>query len=393
MGSTKYRHYNLKDKQRVYNKSNRVEVVIDRYQHNFHPLSEGSSFEVMHAVYMDLFHGFKELGITPEMVEITDQGLGASQFIPDFPVRRINASAFTSLLDEDKLFLTDDAYSTVRLLGKTDRNNNLIVWAHYIYGHRFTFKQYRDLPFGLPYRKRLQLRAIELIPPILTMRQAKWYTQALTNAKIISQSLWTGLLLNRVYNLKCSGVVYIPIDPSYYDMDIEQERESKCLIFFGNNYDVDIDQLRLITEIARGVIPGIEFEGFGNRLLASQFEYKTGINIRFHNAVKRRRLSQIYSSCIFTICPIYNGNFEKVPIESLLNGTPVISYIQPFMEVTGKTELVANIQNTAEVRSSLKKWVMGDLSCERKEIKERILSVMEHKKIAKDFLRHFANVP
>jgi glycosyltransferase involved in cell wall biosynthesis len=351
----------------------------------------GSSFEVMHAVYTDLYYGFKELGITPEMVEITDQGLGASQFSPDFPVRRINADTFTSLLDKDKLFLTDDSYSTVRLLGKTDRNNNLIVWVHYVYGHKFVFKQYRDLPFGLPYWERLQLRAIEFVPPVLTIRQAKWYTHALKKAKIISQSLWTGMLVNRVYNLKCSGIVYIPVDPSYYDVDIEQERESKCLIFFGSNYDMDIDQLRLITEIARGVIPGIEFEGFGNRLLASQFEHETGISIRFHNSVERRRLSQIYSSCIFTICPIYNGTFEKVPIESLLNGTPVISYIQPFMEVTGETDLVANIQNTAEVRSRLKEWVMGDLSRERKEIKERILSVMEHKKIARDFLRHFAN--
>jgi hypothetical protein len=35
--------------------------------------------------------------------------------------------------------------------------------------------------------------------------------------------------------------------------------------------------------------------------------------------------------------------------------------------------------------------VIGDLSRERKEIKERILSVMEHKKIARDFFRHFAN--
>ncbi|PSN81861.1 hypothetical protein B9Q01_09745 [Candidatus Marsarchaeota G1 archaeon OSP_D] len=54
-----------------------------------------------------------------------------------------------------------------------------------------------------------------------------------------------------------------------------------------------------------------------------------------------------------TITPIYNGNFEMVPIESLLSGTPVITYIQPFIEVTGQSLLIANINNKKELKENL----------------------------------------
>jgi hypothetical protein len=42
-----------------------------------------------------------------------------------------------------------------------------------------------------------------------------------------------------------------------------------------------------------------------------------------------------------------------VPIESLLSGTPVITYIQPFIEVTGQSLLIANINNKKELKENL----------------------------------------
>ena len=351
-----------------------------------------SIFEVMHAVYTDLYHGFKDLGITPQMVEIKDPQFGESVFSPDFPVQRIDAEYLGDLLEGGGYMLTDDNYSMVRFLERMDRNvSNLTVWANYFYGQRFIFKQYRDLPLGLSYRERLSLSAIELMPPLLSMRNSRWYVTGMARTRILAQSLWTGLLINRAYSLKCSGVVYIPVDPAYYDVILDNTRELKCLIFFGNRYDTDLRQLSDTIEVVRSIIPGIEFEAFGNGSHATLFEENTGIQVRFHSEVDRRRLSEVYNNCLFTICPIYNGCFEKVPVESLLNGTPVISFIQPFMEVTGETDLVANIQNAAEVRSKVIKWIKDDLSMERKQLKERILSVMGHTKVAKDFIRYLTD--
>ena len=351
-----------------------------------------SRFEVMHAVYTDLYHGFKDIGITPKMVEIKDHQFGESMFSPDFPVQRIDAEYLGDLLEEGGYILTDDNYSMVRLLERIDRNiSNLTVWATYFYGHRFIFKQYRDLPVGLSYKERLSYSAIELMPPLLSMRKSRWYVTGMARTRILAQSLWTGLLINRAYSLKCSGVIYIPVDPAYYDVILDNIRELKCLIFFGNRYDTDLRQLRDTIEVIRSIVPGIEFEAFGNNSQATLFEKNTGIQVKFLGEVDRRRLSEIYNNCLFTICPIYNGNFEKVPVESLLNGTPVVSFIQPFMEVTGETDLVANIQNADEVRSKVIKWIKNDLSMERKQLRERILSVMGHAKVAKDFIKYLTD--
>ncbi len=362
-----------------------IDITLILYQRS-------SKFEVMNAVYTDLYHGFIDLGLKPNVVEIKDPQLDASPFAPDFPLQRIDADELDDLLNDNCQFLTDDHHSTIRLLGGSKRKiDNLTTWVTYFYGQKFIFEQYRNLPYALSYRERLKHSVVGLMPPLFSMKGARWYVGGLARTQILAQSLWTGLLLNRVYMLKCSGVIYIPVDPAHYDFSLDNQRALKCLIFFGNNYDTDLKQLSDTVGLIQTIVPNIEFEAFGNYDQAALFEENTDIQIRFHNAVDRRRLSEIYNSCLFTICSVYNGNFEKVPIESLLTGTPVISYLQPFMEVTGETSLVANIQNAGEVRSKVLKWVNNDLSLEKRRLKERILSFMGHRKVANDFIMHLTD--
>lgn len=352
-----------------------------------------SRFEVMNYVYTDLYNGFGQLGFKIPVIEVKDPQLNAENSVPDFPVRQIEADEFQDLLKGDNRLITDDNFSIIRLLSGIDANlSHLTIWVNYFYGHRFIFRQYRDMPYGLGYRERLRHLGMNFMPPSLTSRITKWYVNTLARSQTIAQSIWTSLLLSRVYKLKCSGVVYMPVDPLYYEFPLDHERELKCLIFFGNNYDTDLNILYETIKLAKTIVSDLEFEAFGNSGQAILFEKTTNIHVKFHNAIERKRLSELYNRSLFTICPIYNGNFERVPIESLLTGTPVISYIQPFLEVTGETSLIANIQNPGEVRRKILGWINGELSIERYSLKKNILSVMEYRKVARNFMQHMADI-
>lgn len=70
-----------------------------------------------------------------------------------------------------------------------------------------------------------------------------------------------------------------------------------------------------------------------------------------------------------------------VPIESLLCGTPVVSFIQPFMEVTGQSPMISNILSCAEIKAKVKMWEQLELSTIEQE-RKKILAVMDKRKVA-----------
>jgi len=118
------------------------------------------------------------------------------------------------------------------------------------------------------------------------------------------------------------------------------------------------------------------------------FNKKFNENIKYLGKLDRKDLSKEYSKHLVTITPIYNGNFEMVPIESLLSGTPVITYIQPFIEVTGQSVLIANINNKKEIKRKFNYWFSNDLSHDLKIMKGKILDVMDNAKVARDLLNY-----
>jgi hypothetical protein len=110
-----------------------------------------------------------------------------------------------------------------------------------------------------------------------------------------------------------------------------------------------------------------------------------GIKMNYLGKISREDLIKEYSLHFLTIAPVFNGNFEMVPIQSLLSGTPVITYLQPFMELTGECIMVANINNLIEVKDKIIAW--KDLNVlTREKIKSIILERMNAKRVANDLL-------
>ena len=80
-----------------------------------------------------------------------------------------------------------------------------------------------------------------------------------------------------------------------------------------------------------------------------------------------------------------------VPIQSLLCGTPVISFAQPFLEVTGENNMIANIQNSGEIKYKTEQWKNFDQQ-EKKLVRRLIFKKMGSRKVAQDLLRHLQNL-
>ena len=341
-------------------------------------------FSDIHNVFSDLYDGLKKLHVTAEIVEIENNLMGKSTFNPPFVVNRVSLEKAIQIIEGDKPFITIDDFYLLSQFHRLKTNlESGLIWAQYFYGHKYIFSQYRQLDQS----DGLVAKISGFIPSSLYLKQARFYTEPLKRSNLIAQSLWSLLLLNRVYNLRCKGTVYLPINPYYYDFDLNNRRARKVLIFFGEESDTNLKELFDILKVIINENYRFELHGFGNKKLSEQFIKTYGIHIEFHSDVERRELSAFYNTCLFTINPVYNGTFEKVPIESLLVGTPVISYYQPFLEVTGEGKLFANIQNKMEVIDKVRHWTSDDLSVERATIRRRILSTMNNAKVANDLLQ------
>ena len=329
-----------------------------------------------------------KFNVLAEVVEIENKSLGKSLFDPTFIVKRESLEAAIQLIEGGKPFITIDDFYLLSQFHRLKTNlESCLMWATYFYGQRYIFNQYRMLDRPNKIRDRFADKISGYIPSNLYLKQARFYIEPLNRCNIIAQSSWTSLLLNRVYSLTCKGIVYPPINPDYYDTDLDAERAKRALIFLGGESDTNLKELFDILRVIMNDHDKLELHAFGSRKMADQFVNSYGIHIEFHSDIERRKLSTLYNSSLFTICPIYNGNFEMVPIESLIVGTPVISYIQPFIEVTGDSRLIANIQNKMEVIDKVRLWTNDDLTDERATMRRRILSRMNNKKVANDLLQ------
>ena len=345
-----------------------------------------SRFSVMYNVYNDLYLGLKKIGFDSEIILIKTFE-NYSKF-PYFNVKEVNIKDLNDILLLDEQFsLTVDDFEIMNYFFKNNiRIKNLLIWAHYFYGHKFIFERYRELwkeNFSIPY----YINLIDYIPFYILRRKAKFYYRALSNNKTVAQSLWTDLLLERVYNIFTEGILYMPVEYEFYDVN-EYSKENRALIFFGEKDDVDLICLKRTIDTLREANPKLDFDYFGDEEVGLIFNKKFNENIKYLGKLDRKDLSKEYSKHLVTITPIYNGNFEMVPIESLLSGTPVITYIQPFIEVTGQSVLIANINNKKEIKRKFNYWFSNDLSHDLKIMKGKILDVMDNAKVARDLLNY-----
>jgi len=345
-----------------------------------------SRFSAIYNVYNDLYLGLKKIGFDSEIILIKTFE-NYSKF-PYFNVKEVNIKDLNDILLLNEQFsLTVDDFEIMNYFFKNNiRIKNLLIWALYFYGHKFIFERYRELwkeNFSIPY----YINLIDYIPFYILRRKAKFYYRALSNNKTVAGSLWTDLLLERVYNIFTEGILYIPVEYEFYDVN-EYSKENRALIFFGEKDDVDLICLKRTIDTLREANPKLDFDYFGDEEVGLIFNKKFNENIKYLGKLDRKDLSKEYSKHLVTITPIYNGNFEMVPIESLLSGTPVITYIQPFIEVTGQSVLIANINNKKEIKRKFNYWFSNDLSRDLKIIKGKILDVMDNAKVARDLLNY-----
>jgi len=201
-----------------------------------------SRFSTIYNVYNDLYLGLKKIGFDSEIILIKTFE-NYSKF-PYFNVKEVNIKDLNDILLLDEQFsLTVDDFEIMNYFFKNNiRIKNLLIWAHYFYGHKFIFERYRELwkeNFSIPY----YINLIDYIPFYILRRKAKFYYRALSNNKTVAQSLWTDLLLERVYNIFTEGILYIPVEYEFYDVN-EYSKENRALIFFGEKDDVDLIWLK-----------------------------------------------------------------------------------------------------------------------------------------------------
>lgn len=347
-----------------------------------------SKFSVLYNVYHDLYLGLKYLNFDVEIIEIKKNVKTAG-----FPYMNLKNIQINNLEDfilknikDDTYFVAADDFDIMQELANTGKIQNFLIWAHYFYGHRFIFKRYRQIDpvFNNNIKDIMANKFIEYMPQSINFIKSKFYYNALSNNFVVSQSLWTALLIERVYSIPIMGILKIPVNPDIYDLNLNSERKN-VLIFLGNKLETDLNSLFKTIILLRKLYKNVELDYFGDNGTGELFQKYYNIKLNYTGKLERKELSNAYNSHLLTVTPIYNGNFEMVPIQSLLCGTPVITYMQPFMEVTGDNLMIANINNAKEIENKIVRWENIDIKI-KEDIKKKILNEMDNKIIAKKLI-------
>lgn len=349
--------------------------------------NQKSRYSDLYNVYDDLYKALLNLNIDVKIVGINDNNVNTFIYNDLEIINRFELINFIGLNEKNYIVTVDD-FNILRELQKIKVSNNIIIWVHYFYGHKFLFKKYRNIDknFNINIGKILLFKIISLIPISIRFLLSKFYYKTLSHNFVIAQSIWTSLLVERVYNVKVRGLLYIPVNSDIYNVDLDLKRNN-ILIFLGDYTDTSLKSLYSIIKIINNEYNNIKYDYFGDKNTGIVFENEFKIKLSYLGKLERPELSKVYNRHILTITPIYNGNFEMVPIQSLLCGTPVISYIQPFMEITNDNLMIANINNLNDVKDKINKWKYIDTNI-REEIKARILKVMDNKIVANKLLEY-----
>ncbi len=349
-----------------------------------------SKYSIIYNIFDDLCLALNETGVKWERVFVNTSGIIYDDYEKN--VKIIEGKALKKYIEtnskRETIFVTIDDFYIIKLLNGRKANVNLLIWANYFCGHRFIFHRYNEIDplFFTGFFIRLFLRLFEFSPNFILRILCRKYIGTLAKANVVSQSIWTDLLLERVYSIKTKGILPIPLNQELLPINI-MERAQKLLLFLGNYNETDLSSLYDAIEAVKGVvnIDGIDF--FGTEETGQIFQSHFHIELTYVGKLSRKELSTCYRSHFLTICPIFNGTFEMVPVESIMSGTPVISFIQPFMEVTGQSQMIANILNVPEIKTKTLLWKKLDSEIREKE-RNKILVVMDSRKVAEQLITY-----
>lgn len=313
-----------------------------------------SKYDVVYSIFEDIFKALSNYEVSFKFYALKD--IDNKDFVlPNFPIEIRSAEDITDVLNNNQKFFTVDDYRIVRFLSKNRiRNNNAMIWSLYFYGHKFLFKEYNSKIIKKEFKDRVINVAQLTIPRGIQNLKTDWFIKTLKEYRLTSLSIWNALLLNRVYELRCEDILYPPIDLNYFQHF--NKKEDIVIVFIGNNYDTDLVSLKGCINVIRETMPELEFQFFGNREIGINFATNNNIEMKYLGKPNRSELANLLSKAVFSINPIYNGNLEMFPLESLLAGTPIISFIQPFLEIIGITNNFCNIIDYKKIKNSIKSW-------------------------------------
>lgn len=345
-----------------------------------------SECSIFFQMFANLRVALSSLGIVCRIAEVETRG-GVS--FPYSGIEKVSTEGLGSFFrinsSEDTYFVTVDDYALMRRLHRLGHVDNLLIWAHYFYGHKFLFQEYRRIDRGFP---RLSGRIIlgklaGYAPNFVAIQLSRWYWETLRRYPVVAQSLWTELLLERVFSVPTLGTLLVPVDPQICNVDLTLPRAG-TLVFLGDQTETSLTALHT-TLCALGEELTHPIDYFGDQRSGMLFAHEFGINMNYLGKISRSDLSLHFSKHLMTIAPVYNGTFEMVPIESLLCGTPVVSFPQPFMEVVGESKMVKCIWNLKGVTESVTEWSNLRFE-ERVEMRERILKRMNSLVVASNLI-------
>ncbi|MDP8003577.1 MAG: glycosyltransferase [Caldisphaera sp.] len=350
----------------------KINIVIPR---------QSSIYSDFYNVAFDLSNGLHKIGVEHALFLVKNDFRNAEFPFEATNLIKINFGELVEYAKKDEIFIMPDDFNLLLSFYKMQKwPKFLLIWVHYFYGHKFLFKRYRELPFK-NFKAKRWYRILDLLPPKFAFNN--FYGKALYDKKIVAQSLWSLLLLERVYNIPVLGRLLIPVDKEFYPFSYDKNH--KALIYLNDVDDTDIESLKTVIKIIQTTNKDIEFNAFGNE---SMLKYLKNFNVKFLGKLDRKELGRIYSEHLFTINPVYNGTFEMVPIQSLLCGTPVITFYQPFMEVTGESPMIANIENLYEIKQKIKLW-SEEIKNIRESIRNKILEQMDNEIVAKQLVDEY----
>lgn len=348
---------------------------------------QNNKFNNIHYNFKYIKLGLEETGHETRIMELSYDGTSNTPDGYGISTEKVKYGDLGEILNQEGKFVGLDEYNFTSELVKVDKSK-VYMWVHYFNGASLYFKQYVDWPYIPPFKKRIKQLYRGFFPTYFQEKFLGEYLSCLRSHKTIAQSLWTSLLLTRIHNIPCQGIVYNPIMEDEFPEANSQNYRDKVVFYLSGIYDTRLEEAAKILNSLGRELDGIEFHSFGDMAMSKNLEAQINRKITFHKGISRKDLFKLYSEAVFTVAPQYNGNFEMVPVENLISYTPVASYLQPFEEITGRSKLVANLNNIPETTRYMSRWIREGYSEDRSVMRKKLLEHLNYKTVALSLANH-----
>ena len=293
--------------------------------------------------FLNLVHGLS--GKIETSIALYGCGGSLVEYVKGLEIPLISTQSRDELLEAIRcnppdFVVCDDNMASLRTLNSLDINHiaKLVVYAQVLYGAH-SIADCFDLG-SVDTRDRIVFSLSKWIPFSVLRRI---YVNALGNDKIIiANSKATANLLQTFYGIDVQGIVYPPIDTEVFRPSDDTKNSLALTLYLGSRAgDTRIDFIRKIIKEIRKNDHLVNL--FGSEMLSTILKHDF-TELQYLEYLDDKKLSDIYSQSILTVCPQKWETFGLVPVESMACGTPVLAFnCMGHQEtiINGKTGLLA----------------------------------------------------